>query len=144
MSLLLKRTLPPTLKKGMSRRCCSRRTVGIEIFNNPATSAMVSSSIAGSKSADISFKEQYRSRQMQLPTDNTTLPSSRPLNYAYRQASSIAMDAIARRGDLPNPAKSIIGGLARGSSPACNHVNHWSRKNRKLVERKIELKKWCK
>ena len=26
----------------------------------------------------------------------------------------------------------------------CGRINYWSRKNRKLVERKIELKKWCK
>ena len=26
----------------------------------------------------------------------------------------------------------------------CNRTNYWSRKNRKLVERKIELKKYCK
>ena len=26
----------------------------------------------------------------------------------------------------------------------CNRINYWSRKNRKLVERKIELKKYCK
>lgn len=26
----------------------------------------------------------------------------------------------------------------------CKRVNYWSRKNKKLVERKIELKKWCK
>ena len=26
----------------------------------------------------------------------------------------------------------------------CKNVNYWSRKNRKLVERKIELKKFCK
>jgi len=25
----------------------------------------------------------------------------------------------------------------------CQRVNYWSRKNRKLVERKIELKKYC-
>lgn len=26
----------------------------------------------------------------------------------------------------------------------CKRTNYWSEKNRKLVERKIELKKWCK
>lgn len=26
----------------------------------------------------------------------------------------------------------------------CKRTNYWSRKNRKTVERKIELKKWCK
>lgn len=26
----------------------------------------------------------------------------------------------------------------------CKHVNYWSRKNKKLVERKIELDKFCK
>lgn len=26
----------------------------------------------------------------------------------------------------------------------CKRTNYWSRKNRKLVERKIELKKYCK
>ncbi len=26
----------------------------------------------------------------------------------------------------------------------CNRINYWSRKNRKLVTRKIELKKYCK
>jgi large subunit ribosomal protein L33 len=26
----------------------------------------------------------------------------------------------------------------------CGRTNYWSRKNKKLVERKIELKKWCK
>ncbi|OGG58054.1 50S ribosomal protein L33 [Candidatus Kaiserbacteria bacterium RIFCSPHIGHO2_01_FULL_55_17] len=26
----------------------------------------------------------------------------------------------------------------------CGRTNYWSRKNRKLVERKIELKKFCK
>lgn len=26
----------------------------------------------------------------------------------------------------------------------CGRVNYWSRKNKKLVERKIELKKFCK
>ena len=25
----------------------------------------------------------------------------------------------------------------------CGRINYWSRKNRKLVERKIELKKYC-
>ncbi|MBI2627940.1 MAG: 50S ribosomal protein L33 [Candidatus Niyogibacteria bacterium] len=27
---------------------------------------------------------------------------------------------------------------------ACKRVNYWSRKNKKKVERKIELKKFCK
>ncbi len=26
----------------------------------------------------------------------------------------------------------------------CNRTNYWTRKNKKLVTRKIELKKWCK
>ncbi|MSU55438.1 MAG: 50S ribosomal protein L33 [Candidatus Taylorbacteria bacterium] len=26
----------------------------------------------------------------------------------------------------------------------CKRTNYWSEKNKKLVERKIELKKWCK
>lgn len=26
----------------------------------------------------------------------------------------------------------------------CKIVNHFTRKNKKLVERKLELKKWCK
>lgn len=26
----------------------------------------------------------------------------------------------------------------------CKHTNYWSSKNKKLVERKIELKKYCK
>ena len=26
----------------------------------------------------------------------------------------------------------------------CKRINYWSSKNKKLVERKIELKKWCK
>ncbi|MFC1720940.1 50S ribosomal protein L33 [Patescibacteria group bacterium] len=26
----------------------------------------------------------------------------------------------------------------------CKRINYWSRKNKKLVTRKIELKKWCK
>ncbi|PIS31344.1 MAG: 50S ribosomal protein L33 [Candidatus Portnoybacteria bacterium CG_4_8_14_3_um_filter_40_10] len=26
----------------------------------------------------------------------------------------------------------------------CKHVNYWSRKNKRKVERKIELKKFCK
>jgi len=26
----------------------------------------------------------------------------------------------------------------------CKRINHWSRKNKKKVERKIELKKFCK
>lgn len=26
----------------------------------------------------------------------------------------------------------------------CKRINYWSRKNKKLVERKIELKKYCK
>ncbi|MCE9644058.1 50S ribosomal protein L33 [Candidatus Parcubacteria bacterium] len=26
----------------------------------------------------------------------------------------------------------------------CKRVNYWSRKNKKKVERKIELAKWCK
>lgn len=26
----------------------------------------------------------------------------------------------------------------------CKRINYWSRKNKKLVERKIELKKFCK
>lgn len=34
--------------------------------------------------------------------------------------------------------------LIKLSCEKCKHVNYWSRKNRKLVERKIELKKWCK
>ncbi|PIR70231.1 MAG: 50S ribosomal protein L33 [Candidatus Niyogibacteria bacterium CG10_big_fil_rev_8_21_14_0_10_42_19] len=27
---------------------------------------------------------------------------------------------------------------------ACNRINYWSSKNKKLVERKIEIKKFCK
>jgi hypothetical protein len=45
MSLLAKRMLPPTLINGRRRSCCNRRTVGTEILNSFATSAMVSSSI---------------------------------------------------------------------------------------------------
>jgi len=26
----------------------------------------------------------------------------------------------------------------------CKHVNYWTSKNKRKVERKIELKKWCK
>lgn len=26
----------------------------------------------------------------------------------------------------------------------CKRINYWSRKNKKLVTRKIELNKWCK
>ncbi len=38
------------------------------------------------------------------------------------------------------PQKRLIK-LACGS---CKRINYWSAKNKKLVERKIELKKYCK
>ncbi|MBI5140096.1 MAG: 50S ribosomal protein L33 [Candidatus Vogelbacteria bacterium] len=34
--------------------------------------------------------------------------------------------------------------LIKIACTACKRVNYWSRKNKKLVERKIELKKYCK
>ena len=34
--------------------------------------------------------------------------------------------------------------LFRLACGKCNRVNYWSRRNRKLVTRKIELKKYCK
>jgi len=34
--------------------------------------------------------------------------------------------------------------LIRLACSTCKRVNYWSRKNKKKVERKIELKKWCK
>jgi len=34
--------------------------------------------------------------------------------------------------------------LIRLTCSKCKQVNYWSRKNKKKVERKIELKKWCK
>ena len=34
--------------------------------------------------------------------------------------------------------------LIKIACTACKRVNYWSRKNKKLVERKIELKKFCK
>ncbi len=34
--------------------------------------------------------------------------------------------------------------LIKIACSACKRVNYWSRKNKKLVERKIELKKFCK
>lgn len=34
--------------------------------------------------------------------------------------------------------------LIRLSCKTCKRVNYWSRKNKKKVERKIELKKFCK
>src|SRR3989344_5923138 len=43
-SSFVKRTLPPTLTKGMRRCPCSRRTVGMETVSSFATSATVSSS----------------------------------------------------------------------------------------------------
>ena len=34
--------------------------------------------------------------------------------------------------------------LIRLACTKCKRINYWSSKNKKLVERKIELKKWCK
>jgi len=34
--------------------------------------------------------------------------------------------------------------LIRLACGKCKHINYWSSKNRKKVERKIELKKYCK
>ena len=34
--------------------------------------------------------------------------------------------------------------LIRLACSKCKRVNYWSRKNKKLVERKIEVKKYCK
>jgi len=34
--------------------------------------------------------------------------------------------------------------LIKLSCGKCKRINYWSRKNKKQVERKIELKKWCK
>ncbi|MES2006950.1 MAG: 50S ribosomal protein L33 [Patescibacteria group bacterium] len=34
--------------------------------------------------------------------------------------------------------------LIRLACQKCKRINYWSSKNKKLVERKIELKKWCK
>jgi len=34
--------------------------------------------------------------------------------------------------------------LIKLSCGTCKRINYWSRKNRKKVERKIELKKFCK
>lgn len=34
--------------------------------------------------------------------------------------------------------------LIRLACGKCKRINYWSRKNKKLVERKIELKKHCK
>ena len=57
-SCLLTRTLPPILKKEMSRFCCKRRTLDSEIFNSSAASTSVISSPSGSESIDIVVKEQ--------------------------------------------------------------------------------------
>src|SRR5258705_4944452 len=59
-SSLVKRTLPPTLTKGMRRCCCRRRTLATEILSSSATSVIVSSSTDGQGSVDIFFKEQHR------------------------------------------------------------------------------------
>jgi len=34
--------------------------------------------------------------------------------------------------------------LIKLSCSSCKRINYWSRKNKKKVERKIELKKFCK
>jgi large subunit ribosomal protein L33 len=34
--------------------------------------------------------------------------------------------------------------LIKLACATCKHTNYWSAKNKKLVERKIELKKYCK
>ncbi|MCE9628578.1 MAG: 50S ribosomal protein L33 [Candidatus Vogelbacteria bacterium] len=34
--------------------------------------------------------------------------------------------------------------LIRLACKSCKRINYWSRKNRRTVERKIELKKYCK
>jgi large subunit ribosomal protein L33 len=34
--------------------------------------------------------------------------------------------------------------LIKLTCTVCGHINYWTRKNKKLVERKIELKKYCK
>jgi large subunit ribosomal protein L33 len=34
--------------------------------------------------------------------------------------------------------------LIRLACSKCKHINYWTRKNKKLVTRKIELNKWCK
>jgi len=34
--------------------------------------------------------------------------------------------------------------LIKMACSKCSRTNYWSRKNKKLVERKIELKKFCK
>ena len=34
--------------------------------------------------------------------------------------------------------------LIKLACTSCKRINYWSRKNRKLVERKIELNKYCK
>lgn len=57
MSLRVKRTRPPTLKKGSFRCCCSLRTVGTEIFSMVATSGIISSSNPAELSIDIHVKE---------------------------------------------------------------------------------------
>src|SRR5712671_2600482 len=59
-SSLLTRTLPPILKKGISRLCCKRRALEIEILNSSAASAIVSRSASGSGSIDIVVKELCR------------------------------------------------------------------------------------
>ncbi len=53
MSLSSKRTLPPTLKKGIRRRCCKRRTLGAETRKSLATSAIVRSANVARESVGI-------------------------------------------------------------------------------------------
>src|SRR5690242_11234901 len=56
----MNRTEPPTLTNGIARRCCKRRTLGIEIFRKAATSGIVNSSDAGAASIDIVVRERGR------------------------------------------------------------------------------------
>ena len=34
--------------------------------------------------------------------------------------------------------------LVKMQCSACKRINYWTRKNKKLVERKLDLKKYCK
>ena len=51
--------------------------------------------------------------------------------------------------DLVSKAGIVLGNMSQDqliklACQKCGRTNYWSRKNKKLVERKIELKKYCK
>ncbi len=53
-------------------------------------------------------------------------------------------DRKARRGSWTSNIDMSQDQLIKLACTKCGRINYWSRKNRKLVERKIELKKFCK